>query len=121
MACLAVILLCGCNDQGDSLSWMEYQNLPQIDSSRIQKGRLENLDDLMGIDYFRIGTKRRFYRRAFPSDSSYRHSDTCRMSFITIRSLKMTVYREASVESFPGRDNSEHFLHSNYYASLLLQ
>jgi len=260
VASLTLVVLSGCKDQEDSDAWMQSQNLPQIDSSRIRKGRLENLDDLKGIDYFRIGTAKNFYRSAFPTESTYHHSDTCHISLIPMdygehcnptlvfrddtlalirldlrshnirtliqrlkdlygepndspfciqtkadttinfasvspkneladsgvyteacgdildtvttyygppvplyrdnifhfshfkeslwpdttalkpavsfhyypfsriqaswrssRSLKMTIYREAAVRSFAGRDSSEHFLHTSYYVSLLLQ
>ena len=77
---LAFIALCGCRDQEDSMAWTHSQNLPPIDSSRIKRGRVENLDDLMGIDYFRLGTPKKYYRTAYPIDYVYRNCDTCRIS-----------------------------------------
>jgi hypothetical protein len=62
------------------MAWMRSQNLPPIDSSRIQKGRVENLDDLMGIDYFRLGMPKKYYRSAYFFDEIYKSSDTCRIA-----------------------------------------
>jgi len=80
LACFTVIILCGCRDQEDSMAWTHSENLPPIDSSRIKKGRPENLDDLMGIDYFRIGMPKRYYRTAYPIDYVYNNCDTCRIA-----------------------------------------
>src|SRR5690554_7677305 len=53
---LRLVVLCCCKDQYDSDPFMQSQNLPQLASSRIRKVHLVNLDDLICIVYFRMGS-----------------------------------------------------------------
>ena len=40
-------------------------------------GKVTNLDILRGIDNWRLGMPKSYYKNAFPSDSAYRNTDSC--------------------------------------------
>jgi hypothetical protein len=63
------------------MDWTYAYNLPRIDSSSIKIGRLENMDVLKGIDNWRLGMPKKYYRGAFYDDSAWR-SDTCHALYI---------------------------------------
>jgi hypothetical protein len=52
-------------------------NLPPLDSSGMMPRSVNNLDVLRGIDNWRLGMPKKYYKNAFQSDSAYRNTDTC--------------------------------------------
>lgn len=76
MAGMAWIFFEGCVTNPDQMAWSTTYDLPALDSSTIRKGRLENLDDLKGIDNWRLGMPKSYYRYAYFNDIDYK-SDTC--------------------------------------------
>lgn len=74
--CFISALFISCHHDEYEMAWAAADYLPHIDSSSIKKGRLENMDVLKGIDNWRLGMPKEYYRGAFYDDSSFR-SDTC--------------------------------------------
>ena len=78
MKCFLLLSICfiSCHHNEYEMAWATAASLPQIDSSSIKKGRLENMDELKGIDNWRLGMPKDYYRGAFYDDSSF-SGDTC--------------------------------------------
>lgn len=77
---LLSICFISCHNNQIELDWISADNLPRIDSSSIKLRRLENMDVLNGIDNWRLGMPKKYYRGAFYNDSAW-HSDTCHANF----------------------------------------